>query len=109
MSGLENNTGKGLKIVGGVSLLIGGILGHQIATHGPKMSPGSLEWEKYHWEKAQEILAGEMGPADIITRLILGSEAYARDMQTAFWEEISKAEDRVPTPEELQTIANHHR
>lgn len=48
MSGLENNTGKGLKIVGGVSLLIGGILAHQIATHGPKMSPGSLEWEKYH-------------------------------------------------------------
>ena len=48
MSGIENNTGKGLKIVGGVSLLIGGILAHQIATHGPKMSPGSLEWEKYH-------------------------------------------------------------
>lgn len=48
MRGVENNTGKGLKIVGGVPLLITGILAHQIATHGPKMSPGSLEWEKYH-------------------------------------------------------------
>lgn len=109
MSGIENNAGKGLKMGGAVSLLIAGILAHQIATHGPEMSPGSEAWRGYHWKKAQEILAGEMGPADIITRLILGSEAYARDMQAEFWYEIHRAEDRVPTPAELETIASHHR
>lgn len=73
------------------------------------MSPGSQAWEKYHGEKAQEILTGEMSPVDIITRLILGNEAYARDMQAAFQDEIYKAEDRAATPEELEKIASHHK
>lgn len=48
MRGVENNAGKGLKIGGAVSLLIAGILAHQIATHGPEMSPGSEAWRGYH-------------------------------------------------------------
>lgn len=70
------------------------------------MHPGSPAWKEAHKKEANSILAGDMGPVDFMTRIMLGKEAYARDMKAAFGQEIQAAEERAPTAEELKTIEN---
>lgn len=75
-----------------------------VSTHTSEMHPWSPEWKKAHAENANNMLKGNMGPVDMLTRLIMGNANYARDMKTAFQHAIRDAEDRAATPEELEAI-----